>query len=354
VGQAVNAYQFCVGGIALDYSSYPAEVLEDVVRLQRRIRKSGVPAKKTDQNLIIATWNIRALSEYFESWDENPGSPKRNRRALVYIAEVIRHFDVVAIQELKRKTIAVRTIIAEFLGPHWDLILSDITVGGEGNTERLAFLFDTRRVNSSGLAGEIVLPPPKKGIPAEQFDRTPYIVGFETSGVPFTLLTAHIKYGKIPQARIGELKALADFTANEIRDRSLSDSESRNLIVLGDFNIDKRGDNPLFSAFVSTGLYVPKELLGVKTTYGKEAKHYDQIAWFRSLTDLSYNKNAGVVDFMGAVFRKLTRKQASYRVSDHYPIWAEFRIDKSTDQIAAGLNLEPSSLGEDPLLGVPD
>jgi hypothetical protein len=48
------------------------------------------------------------------------------------------------------------------------------------------------------------------------------------------------------------LVALAEFTAHEIKERATSPlAEEHNLIVLGDFNIDRRGDNPLFQAFIS-------------------------------------------------------------------------------------------------------
>lgn len=69
--------------------------------------------------------------------------------------------------------------------------MSDVTAGDKGNTERSAYLFDTRRVTPSGLAGEIVLPPTPDGDPEEQFDRTPYLVGFVAGGERFALLTAH-------------------------------------------------------------------------------------------------------------------------------------------------------------------
>lgn len=156
----------------------------------------------------------------------------------------------------------------DFLGPEWGVLMSDVTVGSKGNTERLAYLFDRRRVTPSGLVGEIVLPPTAAGDPQEQFDRTPYIAGFRTAEERFSLLTVHIRYGDQPADRVRELAKVAEFAASEIRDRAGAEGEETNLILLGDFNIDERADNPLFNAFVSTGLWVPEPLRGVKTTYG--------------------------------------------------------------------------------------
>jgi endonuclease/exonuclease/phosphatase family metal-dependent hydrolase len=141
---------------------------------------------------------------------------------------------------------------------------------------------------------------------------------------------------------LGEITSLSRYIANEIRDRATAGGEEKNLIVLGDFNIDDRGDNPLFQAFVSTGLIVPAQLLNLKTTFSTKPKYYDQIAWFMGNLDLLSNDRAGVIDFAGAVYRELSLSQMSYRMSDHFPIWVEFILDRSTEQIARRLGIDPA------------
>ncbi|MBN2392833.1 MAG: endonuclease/exonuclease/phosphatase family protein [Anaerolineae bacterium] len=329
-----------MGQNRIDHSDYPRLVVEDIVRLRRRIEHSRLPAKLVDRNLLIGTWNIRSLSQVYKEWDENPGSPKRNLRAMAYIAEIVRRYDVIAIQEVKRDTSGLRILLEQFLGPNWGLIVSDVSAGARGNAERLAFIYDKRRVEPSGLAGEIVLPPTTEGDPVQQFDRTPYIVGFKSAGEDFTLLTAHIKYGDVPEDRLEELKALADYIAAEIRDRAKAGAEENNLIVLGDFNIDDRGDTPLFEAFVSSGLVVPSQLLNLKTTYATKPKYYDQIAWFMGDLDLLAGDQAGVIDFAGAVYQDLPPVQMSYRVSDHLPLWVEFLVDRSEEHMAQTLGVD--------------
>jgi exonuclease III len=321
--------------------TYARNVAEDLVRLKRRIAASRIPAKVVDQNLIIGTWNIRGFGDVYNGWDENPGSPKRNLRALVYIAEIIQHFDVIAIQEVKRDTSGLRMLLENFLGSSWGMVISDVSGGAKGNTERLTYIYDRRRVQPSGLAGEIVLPPTADGNPAQQFDRTPYIVGFQTAHEKFSLLTTHICYGKNPADRVGEITALAQHSANEIRRRATSGSDESNLIVLGDFNIDDRGDNPLFQAFISTGLVVPPQLLNQKTTYDTKPKYYDQIAWFMDGLNLPASGLAGVIDFSGAVFKEMSLAEMSFRVSDHLPLWVEFTLDRSSETIAKVLGIDP-------------
>jgi endonuclease/exonuclease/phosphatase family metal-dependent hydrolase len=336
----------------MDYSTLPQVVIEDIVRLRRCIEHSKIPAKSTDQNLIIGTWNIRQFGRAFTGWDENAGNPKRNQRAMAYIAEIVRRYDVLAVQEVKGDTTGIHQLVRDFLGPDWGLIMSDVSGGDRGNTERLAFIFDKRRVQPSGLAGEIVLPPTAQGNPMQQFDRTPYIVGFQSHTEGFALLTAHIRYGSVPQDRIGEIGALAQYIAREIRARLKTLPEEKNLIVLGDFNIDERGDNPLFQAFVSTGLIVPDALLNLKSTCNTKAKFYDQIAWFMGGLDLLTTGRAGVVDFAGAIFQEMSLQQMTYRLSDHFPLWVEFLTDRSQEQMASVLGVDPGA--PDPFAGVHD
>jgi endonuclease/exonuclease/phosphatase family metal-dependent hydrolase len=327
----------------IGYAEYPRAAVEDVVRLRRRLDGADIPPRRTDHNFIVGTWNLRTFGRVHRSWSENAGSPKRNLRAMAAVAEIIRRFDVVAVQEVKRETEAVRMLVDEFLGPNWELIVSDVTAGAAGNVERLAFVYDRRRVTPSGLVGELVLPPTALGDPMEQFDRTPYLVGFQAGAEKFALLTAHIRYGSEPVARIPELRNLAAYVATEIRDRArFQGSEEVNLIVLGDFNIDKRADNPLFDAFVSTGLWVPEAIRSLTTTMGEQAKHYDQIAWFRDDFTLMTEGRAGVIDFAGAVFPELTPSQMSYRVSDHFPLWVEFITDRSVEAMARTLGVDPA------------
>ncbi|MBN1665923.1 MAG: endonuclease/exonuclease/phosphatase family protein [Anaerolineales bacterium] len=336
----------------MKYQDYPQPVVADIIRLRRRIMASALPQKIVDHNLLIGSWNLRNFGPVYASWAENPGSPKRNWRGMATIAEIIRHFDVIAIQEVKANTAGLRLLLDEFLGPDWGVIVSDVSAGSKGNTERLAYIFDKRRVEPSGLAGEIVLPPNANGDPMQQFDRTPYIVGFRSAQERFALLTAHIRYGDTPKDRLAEIRNLAEFIATEIRDRTQTSGEEKNLVVLGDFNIDDRGDNPLFQAFVSTGLMVPAPLLNLKTTYGTKPKFYDQIAWFMGNIDLMSNDLAGVIDFSEAVYQELPKWQMSYRVSDHFPIWVEFITDRSNEAMAKTLGIDPGM--PDPFRNIAD
>ena len=156
----------------------PEEVAADLERLRSALDED-LPAKALDRNLLIATWNVRAFGGLTEKWQSGEeDTPKRDLHSLLCIAEIVSRFDVVALQEARENLKALRHML-KVLGPNWGLSLTDVTEGAPGNGERMAFLFDTRRVVPSGLACEIVVPEEQleRIEPAalrRQFARTPY------------------------------------------------------------------------------------------------------------------------------------------------------------------------------------
>ena len=299
-----------------------------------------VPGKRKGQNLLIATWNLRAFGDLTKAWRTEAGeSPRRNWSSIHAIAEIVSRFDVVAVQECRQATTALRALLT-VLGPEWGVMTTDVTKGKAGNNERLAFLFDTGRARPNGLACELVVPVETD--PAEisanafnrQFARTPYAVSFAVGDQTVVLVTLHVIWGASPSDRVGELGAIADWLADWAKK---ANDWNENLIALGDFNIDRLGD-PLFDAFVSRGLWAPAEHNAVpRTIFDKpQTQHfYDQIAWFSadpSANDLagrltlSYTQRAGNFDFVPTLQGNLTKTDLSWRISDHYPLWAEFEL----------------------------
>jgi len=243
---------------------------------------------------------------------------------------VISRFDVVAVQEVRGNLRALRHAL-KLLGPNWGLILTDVTAGPQGNDERLAFVYDTRRVRPSGLACELVLPEDgAAGAGVRQFARTPYAVSFLAGTSTFILVTLHVRYGEAPAERVAELTAIARWMADWARREH---DWGHNLLALGDFNIDRRGD-ALYEAFTSTGLCPPDQLTDVPRTIfdDEHDRHfYDQIAWFREPSGtprltLRYTGRAGAFDFVPRLQAGATRQELSWQISDHYPLWAEFDL----------------------------
>ncbi len=312
-------------------SPLPSFVAQEIDLLN--ISLNEIPSK-SDDNLLIATWNIRCFGNLTSKWKAEPkDSPKRDLQALLSIIQIIKHFDIIAVQEVKGNIKCLRETM-NYLGDNWSFLMTDVTKGDPGNSERLAFIFNNQKVKLSGLACEIVVPDEqlKNNINIDaldrQFARTPYAVGFKVKNKTFVLLTLHVLYGDNSNSRIPELRAIAEWMYDWAKQLN---RWGQSLIILGDFNIDREGDEA-YEAFISKNLYIPKVIRSLPSTIFKQVKHYDQIGWFKntkakSQINLEYNKG-GIFDFRNKVLvnRNLSLTQLSHRISDHFPLWIEFVV----------------------------
>jgi hypothetical protein len=301
-------------------------VAEGLIRLRRTIVDSGVPPKTLDGDVLIASWNIREFD-----------SAKYGGRlvdAFHYIAEIISHFDLVAVQEVRSDLSALDRVIG-LLGGWWKYVVTDVTEGASGNGERMAFVYDSRKVAFGGLAGEIVLPA--------------------------DLCTVHIYYGKgvpLDSRRLEEIRKLAKFLARRAKVPAQPAGATLprtgapdNLILLGDFNVFAAGDATL-KAITDAGFSIPKVLTDRKGSNIAKDKYYDQIAIWRGRR-FDATDRGGVLDYYDAVYRaedeggyageiKATKSGKlpkfsdwrTYQMSDHLVLWAAFKVDFADDYIA--------------------
>ncbi|HZO06220.1 MAG TPA: endonuclease/exonuclease/phosphatase family protein [Solirubrobacterales bacterium] len=325
----------------------PADTVKELAALSARLDEK-VP-RRTRNNLLVATWNIRKFGGLTDKWHSvKADRPKRDLHALACITEIVSRFDVVAIQEVQTEIRALRHML-KLLGSDFTVILTDAVEDHKGNNERLAFVFNKKRLEVSGLACELVVPlnwtkkrKPKAGIDRvalkRQFARTPYAVAFRRGNSTFILVTLHVFWGTGKQgirARTAELTAIATWLRSWAED---TNSWDQNLICLGDFNIDKK-DGKLWKAFTSTGLTTPSPIDQPRIVEDKPLKgFYDQISWFvdendgrKSLISLDYTGKANVFDWSTTVLAKsgMSKTDKSHRISDHYPLWVEFALPKS-------------------------
>lgn len=312
----------------------PIAIQQEIAALRASLNAT-IPARRMDQNLLIATWNVRGFGNITREWASGPDdSPRRDLQSVLCIAEIISHFDVVALQEVKGNIRGLRDAL-KILGEDWGLILTDVTRGAAGNDERMAFLFNMKRVQLSGLACELVVPLEELSAVGDntlkkQFARTPYAVGFKSAGVTFVLTTLHILYGSKAADRVPELKAIAHWMANWAKEMN---EYEQNFFVMGDFNIEARGDL-LHKTFIAEGLQIPEAMTHKEVTRSifDQTKFYDHIAWFDTGNPTQNMEFAqgGNFDFIGKVLnnRGLSKVNISFMISDHYPLWAEFKITK--------------------------
>jgi len=331
---------------------------EGLLRLRAQLEKE-VPRRTVTDTLLLATWNIRE----FDS--EKYGF--RTAESLHYIAEIISHFDLVAIQEV-REDLSALDAVQEMLGGWWKYVVTDVTQGTGGNGERMAFLYDGRKVAFGGLAGEVVLPPQKMQ-PVLQFARTPFLCGFRSGWVKFNLCTVHIYYGeavKNDPRRVQEIRDLANFFAGKARSAAqaqparpqgevtrIRNTSAENMILLGDFNIFTR-DDETFTALTDAGFDIPAALRALGGSNLGMNKYFDQIAFLVRPDKFEATQKAGIFNYSNAVFgdgdeaiyvesmgeayaakpdakkkSRYYRDWRTFQMSDHLLLWCEFRIDFS-------------------------
>ena len=316
-----------------DYSKKDAEwISERLIALRKTIRESKLGERSHD-NLVIGSWNIRAFDE---------GTPRR-AESYHYIAEIIDHFDICAVQEIKKDLGPLRKLKG-LLGPNWDYFVTDVTEGSKGNGERQAFLFNKNKVRFRNLVGEIVLGHDSL-IDGKQIARTPFFASFQAGWFRFTLCSVHIIFGDDKSKRTKEISALAKRLVKRAKD------EDEVYVLIGDMNIEKHGDD-IFKGLTKNRLTVP--VFGPTNLGGN--KHYDQIA-FTSEGKKTHFEASGVVEWRNDVFgeqdkayyEKIAQAKrvkdgkkpyknwnssyqnhfASFEMSDHLPIWIEIKTDYS-------------------------
>ena len=346
-----------------------ARIVAGLQRLRAQLERD-IPQRSMDKTLRLATWNIREF--------DSPAYGPRIPDSFYYIAEIMSRFDLVAVQEVRRDLSALRRLM-ELLGYSWKYLVTDTTEGDPGNDERLAFLYDSRKVRFSGLSGELVLPDIKvRGQPTVrvgQVARTPFTASFQAGWVTFQLATVHIVYGESDAddpARVAEIKALATFLADRVKDPF---SASPNLVLLGDFNIFDTTDSTM-TALTDAGWTIPAPIRTLPSGSNiPRTKHYDQIAVLPVAHEFQPAGPAGIFNYYESVFRGedrpsyagamgpayektskgVQRTEAgkaqyyltywrTFQMSDHLPMWMDLKIDFS-DEYIAGLAPAPPPAG---------
>ena len=299
----------------------------EIRNLRKRIRAADIP-KRDRNHLHLLTWNIRNLNE------------KKEQKAIRYIAQICKNFDLIAIQEVKDNLEGLEKL-QRALGKKYRFLFSDPS----GNGERLVFCYDSNTIQFTGLAAEIVMAPGAgrgKIKPELEFDRTPYMASFRKHGCNFIVVTVHIFYGSgsAVQYRLEEIRNIAKYLKKRSSDVDALDSD---FIACGDFNIEdtkrvmatkqkartksakKQILEKLFDALISGKLIVPPEIRNSPSNLTR-TKHFDQIGFHKYKDSTLKFMTGGIIDFVGAVY--INDPKLKYKLTDHLPMWAVFSISK--------------------------
>lgn len=244
------------------------------------------------------------------SWNiENLGQSK-SVQTIIFIANSIRDYDIIAIQEVVAGhggAQAVAQLADELnrMGNKWDYTISDPTSSSAYKTERYAFIWKTSKLKIIGK------PWLEKKYHLE-IDREPYLATFQYKNKQFTVVNFHaITKKRQPETEIKYFKFFPDQYPN------------LNLIFAGDFNCPQ--SHTVFNPLRKMGF--KPIMIGQKTSLKQEcnknsclASEYDNI--FYNVTKVKQTKS-GVIPF----YNNFNSMKEARKISDHIPIWFEFSLN---------------------------
>lgn len=314
-------------GFEFDY-----DIDTELLRIRAHQLHRGIPQQRPD-NMLLASWNLCNLGD---------PAQLRNVNDLLIMAEILRPFDLIAIQEVKDDHNQFRGLV-RLLGNEFDYMMTDKA----GNDERLAFIYNTSRLTRMQLAGELVLSgfersSPKVTIKNKKykmkftgFNRNPYLAAFRSHQFVFTLANVHILYGSGTRGfrrRIGEVFALAEWAHERVTEK-YDRTFDHDIILVGDFNIPKlKKSDPVGKQLTRFGMQSTMYGSFVGTNLSGRDQ-FDQIAFHPQYTQNKFTGNSGVFDFDKAIFRDIWEMYVlesftdyvAYHISDHRLIWSEWR-----------------------------
>ena len=256
--------------------------------------------------LLIVSTQLTAQVKFI-SWNvENLGKSKSDS-ILIFIANTIKEYDVVALQEVVAGYGGAQAVaqLADELnrkGSKWDYVVSDPTSSSAYKTERYAFLWKTANVR---LIGKPWLEQ-KYGL---EIDREPFFATFEYNSKQFTIANFHaITKSKQPETEIKYFKFLP------------SQYPKLTIIFAGDFNCPQ--SHTVFNPLRKMGYQCAFQ--NQKTSLKKEcinndclASEFDNIWYPASKITL---KNTKAIHF----YESFETIKKARKVSDHIPIAAAF------------------------------
>jgi endonuclease/exonuclease/phosphatase family metal-dependent hydrolase len=262
-------------------------------------REATVPIPKVPQTIRLGTFNIQVFGKSKLSQPEVMG----------VLADVVRQFDVLAIQEIRTQD---DTHLDQFLrminqgGRQYRGVIGE-RLGRTSSTEQYAFIYDSEMIEV--VEGSVYTIAD----PHDRLHREPLIGTFRVRGPPtprpfsFRLINIHTD----PDETKTELDALADVFA--VVQQSPGEDDT---ILLGDLNVDTQHFGRL--------AYRPGILPVIQQqfTNTRGTSQMDNIVFDRRFT-VEMTGNAGVMNLMEMY--GLTEDEA-LKVSDHLPVWSDFSI----------------------------
>ncbi len=259
-------------------------------------------------NITIASFNIQVFGE----------SKRSKPEVMSVLASIARTFDVMAIEELRDDT---ETTLPFYLGqinslpgPAYGAVMSP-RLGRTASKENYAFIFNTATVSLVPGSNYTFMDPPA-GSSTDLFQREPFIARFNTTGgFDFVLLVLHSEPDRTPQ-ELGALIAVIDDARAHFPDET-------DFIMLGDMNADctylSAAEKSALALRNSSFTWVVPDT--ADTTTKNTDCAYDRMI----LTGGAASHFTGQWGILRFDQLYGLNQNETKDVSDHYPVWAEFR-----------------------------
>lgn len=228
--------------------------------------------------LTIVSWNIRDFGQ------------SRTDQEIRAIAQVIRHADIVAIQEVVAihpggaQAVARLANQLNSMGANWDYRISDPTHSTSSHkSERYAFLWKTAKVSITGGGPRLLTEL------SSTVEREPYLIQFKVNAKVLTVLNYHACTHTADFPERSEILAIS---------RWLTTNHQDNIVWAGDMNLEI--DDIAFEPILKNGF--KNVLNGEKTSLRMSCKDGDYLSSaedniLHKFNDFSF-RNFKVLDFI--------------------------------------------------------
>jgi len=256
--------------------------------------------------LKIASWNIRDFSD-----------DRCNDEELQKICSILEQYDFIAIMELIDENVLIRTqnMLAD-MGRDYDYQISDKVGRSPSSMEIYAFLYDMDKVY-------VVKPGQLYPDPEDKFIREPYYATFRAGEFDFTIIVVHVIYNE----PVGPCRAEIQELATVFQSIQDADPFEQDVLLVGDFNKEPN-DGLAYSGLFGIDSLEYLFDLPLKTMIW-DSNLYDNI-FFQSMYVTEFTGRKEINYFDETMFAN-DDDIANLMVSDHRPVWAEFKTNEDDD-----------------------
>lgn len=265
--------------------------------------ESRIPvAQRTVDTIRIGTFDVSILD----------AAKQDKPHVMSRIARMIREFDVVALQGIRAGEESLMPQLLELVrgdSRHFDYVMGP-PIGPEGERERFAFVFDTASLQVDRNQLYTVADPGN----LLRFD--PLVGWFRVRGpdpleaFTFTLIAAKVD----PHNAAAEMRVMDD-VYRAVRDDSRGEDDT---ILAGGFSGDE-ADMARLRAIPGMRGVIDSDTSNVRGTA------LTSNLMFQRHATVEYTGRSDVLDFVRVMNLSL---EEALEISDHLPVWAEFRIQE--------------------------